>query len=164
MYNCMYRWKTTYFNKVSIIIVNLDHFCIENLNILQLSKTRKEFFNNNTGKIGTKSSIKHRQNANKNHHWSDSWQTKRLDKVIKFFIRPPYFRRLNEYNCSNTRSNYSLCLNTFAQHWSVHIWVVATLRYDVQGSNRVCVFVNKYTISGLQNNRKGLQKGFSKWI
>ncbi len=31
-------------------------------------KQHKEFFNDNNGKVGTKSSIKHRRNANKNHH------------------------------------------------------------------------------------------------
>ncbi len=48
-------------------IVNLDHFCIESFKYTTI-KQHKEFFNDNNGKVGTKSSIKHRRNANKNHH------------------------------------------------------------------------------------------------
>ncbi len=80
-------------------IVNLDHFCIEILNI----KQHKEFFNDNNGKVGTKSSIKHRPNANKNHHLKRQPTGKTSGKTTrrgKFYIRPPYFRHLNEYNCS----------------------------------------------------------------
>ena len=88
--------------------MNLDHFCIEILNIQLLIKQHKEFFNDNNDKVGIKSSIKHRRNANKNHHLKRQPTGKTTGK---FYIRPPYFRHLNEYNCSNTQSNYSLCLN-----------------------------------------------------
>ncbi len=86
-------------------IVNLNHFCIA-------IKKHKEFFNNNNnnGKVGTKFSIKHRRNANKNHHLKRQ-PTGKTTRRGKFYIRPAYFRHLNEYNCSNTQSNYSLCLN-----------------------------------------------------
>ncbi len=55
---------------------------------------------------GTKSSIKHRRNANKNHHLKRQPTGKTTRQGIrKFYIRPPYLRHLNEYNCSNTQSN-----------------------------------------------------------
>ncbi len=73
-------------------------------------KQHKEFFNDNNDKVGTKSSIKHRRNANNNHHLKRQ-PTGKTTRRGKFYIRPLYFRHLNEYNCSNTQSNYSLCLN-----------------------------------------------------
>ncbi len=76
-------------------------------------KQHKEFFNDDNGKVGTKSSIKHRRNANKNHHLKRQ-PTGKTTRRGKFYIHPPYFRHLNEYNCSNTQSNYSLCLNLLA--------------------------------------------------
>ncbi len=51
----------------------------------------KEFFNDNNGKVGTKSSIKHRRNANKNHHLKRQ-PTGKITRRGKFYIRPPYFR------------------------------------------------------------------------
>ncbi len=49
-------------------------------------------------------------NANKNHHLKRQ-PTGKTTRRDKFYTRPPYFQHLNEYNCSNTPSNYSLCLN-----------------------------------------------------
>ncbi len=59
-------------------------------------KKHQEFFNNNNGKIGTKSSIKHRRNANKNRHLKRQ-PTAKTTRRSKFYISPPYFRNLNEW-------------------------------------------------------------------
>ena len=67
---------------------------------MQLPKKHEEFFNNNTGKNRSKIFHKHRQSANKNRRLRRQ-PIGKTSRQGKFFIRPPYFRRLNEYNCSN---------------------------------------------------------------
>ncbi len=52
-------------------------------------KKHKEIFNDNNGKVGTKSSIKHRRNANKNQHLKRQ-PTGKTTRRGKFYIRP-YF-------------------------------------------------------------------------
>ena len=42
------------------------------------------------GEVGTKSSIKHRRNANQNHHLKRQ-PTGKITTRGKFYTRPPYF-------------------------------------------------------------------------